>query len=393
MRDGQTWLAYGIIGFFAFLQAVLGPLMPFLQKTLGINYGVASLHFSAFALGATLAGVFGEPVIRRWGRARVVWGGAVGMLIGMLAVVLAASVAITIPGALVMGLFGVLLLNAAQASLTEHHQTLGPVALTEANVYASSCAILAAAAVGVLTTHGLSWRAVFLPALAMLVALAAITLARGLRARPSSVTPSALTRAEERSTVVRMRPSLPRRYWAFWGVVILETGAEWIFAYWGASFLVARGTFSAATAATAVSIYFVAMLAGRALGSRLVRVVPGRVLLAAALGTALIGFPIFWLAPLPALQVAGLCCIGLGLANVYPVGVGLAAREAPAHPDSAMARLAIGTGLAVLVAPAVLGALADVMGIIGAFVVALPLLLAALVVALLVAMVVAPEAG
>ena len=40
----------------------LGPLMPFLSTELNLNYTISGLHFSAYALGMTLAGFTGERV-------------------------------------------------------------------------------------------------------------------------------------------------------------------------------------------------------------------------------------------------------------------------------------------------------------------------------------------
>ena len=47
VRDRFTWLAYLMLGYYAYLQAANGPLMPFLRADLGINYTTGGLHFSA----------------------------------------------------------------------------------------------------------------------------------------------------------------------------------------------------------------------------------------------------------------------------------------------------------------------------------------------------------
>ena len=67
-RDLFTWLAYLMLGYYAYLQASLGPLMPFLSTELSLNYTISGLHFSAYALGMTLAGLSGERAAQRWGR-------------------------------------------------------------------------------------------------------------------------------------------------------------------------------------------------------------------------------------------------------------------------------------------------------------------------------------
>jgi fucose permease len=125
------------------------------------------------------------------------------------------------------------------------------------------------------------------------------------------------------------------------------------------------------------------MLAGRIVSSRLARTLPPAVLLAATLGMALLGFPLFWLSPATPLALAGLFVMGLGIGGVYPLGVSAAIAAAPGNTDAASARLSIGGGGAMLVAPFVLGALADRVGISSAFGIVIPMLLAALSLALI----------
>jgi hypothetical protein len=65
------------------------------------------------------------------------------------------------------------------------------------------------------------------------------------------------------------------------------------------------------------------------------------------------------------------------------LGISAAIASAPGNSDAAAARLAIGGGGAILVAPFVLGSLADRIGISTAFGIVIPMLLAALALALL----------
>ncbi|MCA9880800.1 MAG: hypothetical protein KC442_23545, partial [Thermomicrobiales bacterium] len=75
VRDQRTWAAYLLLGVLAYMETVLGPVMPFLREELGISYAVASLHFSAIAVGAIIAGLLGDRVVRRVGRGGALWGG------------------------------------------------------------------------------------------------------------------------------------------------------------------------------------------------------------------------------------------------------------------------------------------------------------------------------
>jgi MFS family permease len=372
-RERLTWASYWMLGYFAFLEAVLGPLMLFIRSDLRLSYTLASLHFSAFALGAVVMGILADRLTKRWGRRAAFWGGGIGMAAGALLVALLPVAAGTILGAFVMGLLGGLLIITLQAALADRHQQFSSVALTEANVFASGFAFLAPLMVGLVTGAGLGWRLALFPILVLLVVI-------GLRYW-SAPFPKNSAAHHEPAKAAGGRMRLPLAYWAFWSLIALETGAEWSVVYWGASVLASDSPLSKADAATAMAAFFLAMLIGRIIGSRLTRAFPGLLVLATSLGIALVGFPLFWLVPLPLVRVIGLFIVGLGLANVYPLGVALATGAAPGQADRASARLSVAAGLSALIAPFILGALADHIGIGQAFGIAIPLLALALLAA------------
>jgi hypothetical protein len=143
VRDGTTWLAYLGLAYFAYLQSVLGPLMPFLRAELALDYTTAGFHFSAFALGSVAVGLLANPIGRRWGRRVAFWAGAAGMAPGALLLVASPSPAGTVAGAALMGVLGVTLLATDQAILADGHRRWRGVALAESNVAASLATILA----------------------------------------------------------------------------------------------------------------------------------------------------------------------------------------------------------------------------------------------------------
>ena len=116
---------------------------------------------------------------------------------------------------------------------------------------------------------------------------------------------------------------------------------------------------------------------GRFAGSRLTRRWSSFSLLLATLGVTIIGFPIFWLAHIPWLNILGLFVTGLGIANLYPlilsISVGLAAEQT----NQASARASLAVGIALLTAPLMLGWLADRLGIQNAYGMVIILLIAA----------------
>ncbi|MCS7071754.1 MAG: MFS transporter, partial [Anaerolinea sp.] len=117
VRDRFTWLAYFMLAYYAYLQATLGPAMPFLGEELSMSYTVRGLHLSAFALGMILAGMLGDRVAARASRRLTFWIGAGGMAAGAAALTVMRTPALTILSAFIMGTVGSFLLVMIQAAL------------------------------------------------------------------------------------------------------------------------------------------------------------------------------------------------------------------------------------------------------------------------------------
>lgn len=121
------------------------------------------------------------------------------------------------------------------------------------------------------------------------------------------------------------------------------------------------------TAALLVSLFFGAALLGRIVGSRLAHHTASDQVLLLSLLVAGLGVPIFWLAPNLGLGLMGLVITGLGIGNFFPMGLAAAMGTVTEHTDVASAQALLAGGVAMLFAPFLLGALADVIGIQGAF--------------------------
>jgi MFS family permease len=366
-RDRRTWAAYLLLGLFAYLETSIGPVMPFLRSQLGLGYTVASLHFSAFAAGAILSGLTGERWVRRLGRDRALWGGLGGMAAGALLIAFSPSVVGTILGALAMGVFGTLSLMANQAVLSDLHGEQRTIALTESNVAATATAIMAPLVIGGFAAAGLGWQLGI--AITAPWALVLWWVFRGVRF------PQATLVARHHGQATR----LPAAFWLLCLVLFLVSAVEWCIAYWGADFLASVVGLDRATAATAMTLFFVAMTGGRLIGSRLARRYSGVSLLLGAIVIAFVGFLLFWLAPSPLISLPGLFFAGLGVANCYPLTVAAATGAAPHLIDQATARLAVAGGSALLSAPLVVGVLSDAAGMRWGFGIVVPLLLTAFV--------------
>jgi fucose permease len=176
----------------------------------------------------------------------------------------------------------------------------------------------------------------------------------------------------------RQHGPLPRLFWVLCAIASLSAAAEWSIMYWGSDFLHGASDISKGAAAAMMSLFFVGMTAGRFAGSKLIRTLAPQRLLIAGVTIALTGFPIFWLASITPLRLAGLLVLGLGISNVYPTIASLSSAMLPRMIDVAFSRLQITGNIMILIAPFVLGVFGDAFGIKTAMFLIFPVLLSTL---------------
>jgi len=343
-RDRLTWAAYVMLAWFAYLQAAPGLVVPHLRDELDLSYSVGGLHVAAFAAGSLVAGLGSSPLEQAIGRKRLLWSGAAVLGVGTVGLAAGHVVAATVGSTLVMGLGGGLLLATVQATLADHHGELRTVALTEANVAASLSYVALIGAFSLAAALDIDWR------FALLISL---------------VVPGVTWWANRQLTIETAahadeeQVGLPRAFWVAAAVLVCVTAAEWCITAWGATFVDDEVGVSTDTAVTLMAGYFVGVVVGRTIGSRLARRHDPSVLLAVALGIAAVGFVVLWPAGVPVQAVAGLALLGVGIGNLFPMALSLAVSLAPCRAGPASGRAVTMTSLAVLVAPLTVGALAD----------------------------------
>lgn len=344
-RDRLTWVAYTMLAWFAYLQAAPGLLVPHLREELGLGYSVSGLHVAAFAAGALVSGLASAALDRRFGRRRVLWAGAALMAAGATGLTAGRVVEVTVGSVLALGLGGGLLLATVQAALADHHGELRAVALAEANVAASVAYVVLIGALSLTAALGFGWRPALL---ACLVVLPFAWWATHGTAMPGSSTGAGAASGP-----------LPGTFWVAGGMLVAMTAAEWCVTAWGATFVQDAARLSADTAVSLMAGYFGGVVVGRVVGSALARRYEPWWLIVVALLTAAAGFVLLWSTGSAAQAFAGLCLLGLGLGNLFPMGLSVVLSLAPEQAASASGRAVMLTSAAVLLAPLSVGALAD----------------------------------
>jgi MFS family permease len=343
-RDRLTWIAYALLAWFAYLQAAPGLVIAHLRDELHLSYSAGGLVVAAFATGSLVAGLVAARVERVVGRRRLLWAAAAVMSAGAVGLTASGLVLLTLVSVLVMGLGGGSLLVTIQAALADRHGERRAVALAEANLAASMAYVALIGVLSLTAALHVGWR------VAVLVSLAAPLLAWwGNRAVAiEAPAPSLVTHGR-----------LPGVFWVAASMLFCAVAAEWCISAWGASFVEDVTGVSADVAVTLMVAYFVGVLAGRTIGSGLARRYDPARLLAAALVTTAVGFAVLWPSTAPAQAVSGLFLVGLGLGNLFPMGLAVTVGLAPDRAALASGRAVMVTSFAVLLAPVTVGTLAD----------------------------------
>jgi MFS family permease len=361
-RDRLTWLAYLQVGSFGYFLYGFGPTVSLLRDEQGISRTLSGLHGTALAAGSLVSALVVAPVVRRCGRGAVMWAGLVLMCLGIVLYVATDVLGLTLTGAMLAAFGGSFVVVPVAAVLSDHHRTAGAAAITEANAVAAGIGLLAPLLVGLAVATGLGWRA------AMLLLLPVVALLGLLGRRVRYPTP----RLEPHRHTGSQR--LPTVYWIGWVVVTAGIAVEFCMTLWAADILRVRFDLSPALASAGVTSVVAGMCIGRIVGGRLALRIAVDRLLYCALGVCAVGFTAFWLTTWAPLAIAGLLVSGLGIALLYPLGLSRAIDASDGRPDLAAARVGLGAALASGGGPFVLGALADQIGIHGAFLV-VPVLL------------------
>ncbi|WP_258181493.1 MFS transporter [Burkholderia multivorans] len=358
----RPWAIYLMFGLYGAQQGMLGPAMPFVRTELGLDLRATGLHFAAYALGLALIGF---PY--RWFSVRRLPTG-IGQ-IAILTVVAASSVLalshalpVTLLAAAMMGLSGGLVMATGQAKLGARYRERAAAKLVEAHIVAGLCVLGGALLIGGATSIGLSWRAAPVAVAITATLLAAIPISTYRRDETAlhvgDAPPDTHGAGERLSRVLQL---------SLWALVILGISAEWGVGFWGAEYMKETVTRSASTAATLMSVYFGGTVCGRVASSYLLRTVRPLTLLVVVTLGAIATFGALHLTRDVVVAATLVALLGACLGNLFPLILGTAMRAAPDAGPALSAQASQAVGVALLIAPFLLGMLSERVGMQSAF--------------------------
>ncbi len=366
VRDQLAWFSYLMIATYCYSAAALGPVMVFLRSELHIDYSTTAYILCAWSFGSLIAGFSGDKFMQKFGKTRTVWIGCAFFCIGLSTIASAQHPLIALTGSFLCGLAGSTMSQSLFTAMADRFMELRTVAISEANIAASLLCSLAPLLVGMLSKAGpLHWRAALL--IPILCYCFYFFVAGRISLDPHPETES---RTKKLGT-----DALPRKYWLCFALIFLSVACEWSIIYWSAEFLESIAKLAKPVAAASVTSFLAAMVTGRILGSRFARSFRPELLLKIASFVALFGFLLFWLNSSAPVCLAGLFIAGLGISNFYPLTLSMAIASAPGLTGRATSRMSMSSGGSCLLAPLLLGLIAQSCGIFAAYGLILVLLL------------------
>jgi hypothetical protein len=347
-RAWPSYIAQAAIGYVIY---GLGAAGPYLRTQLDLSDAEVGLHSTALAVGLVVAGTVAAALGRRYGEAAVRGGAIAAIAVAIPVLAATPSIVATLGASLLIGLGAGTLLGHVNATLGAPGGRLARLRLARANVWAMIAAFVGPVIVAAGASIGPGWWFGLLPALGLLGVVA-------LDLRSSRNAAAAAAGDTDRDP-------LPRAYWLAWAFLVAAISVEFSTVFWGAT-LVERRTHVPTPEATAIGALFLGgMFAGR-LGLS-VGIGAGHDIrrnAAAGLVLAGVGAGVAWDSTAPVLSGLGLFLAGVGVAILYPLGVAAALAGAPGQLALAGNRLTLASGLAILLAPLALGAIADATGVI-----------------------------
>jgi MFS family permease len=389
-RNRFTWAAYGALLAFGFLNAVLGPILPYLRAVEGISYLVGALHQFAYAAGGAVAGLLAHRDLL--GRSATIRLGLTGAALAGLGLGFGDAVAITLPATLVMGFLNTAALIALWAALSDAHRRHRAVAMTEGEVAVSLGGIVVPLLIALLASTTLTWRfALVIGAAVVGVAVLGIGVVRVPEQDASLVgdpgpsgdvrDPAADEVDADRSAGAPAdrapRAAGGRRFQPLLAVVFSIVALEFGLSFWLASYLNVSVGLEKGLAVALVAALYGANLAGRLLASRLARRVEAARLLALAMLTALIGLPILIASHATGPATLGFVITGMGIGALFPLTSSLHVGRSRRTADAALGQILVVAAFGQTFGPLAIAAIAQATSLRAGFLVLPALVLSA----------------
>jgi MFS family permease len=339
-------LGYALLALALGINVVLASL----RADLGLSATVTSLHGSFFGWGLLLVGSAGGRVVGSLGRRRTYLSAAVLTGVGSALFATGANVAVTLLGALAVGLGGAMMMIVVPGVVADLHGAGRSAAFTAINAIPAAVGLTSPLLIGAAITLGVGWNLAYgIPAVAAAWLVAT-------RARADAWPADASTSASPWQLLRR------KRFRSVWLLLVCGIVVEFGIVVWGVTFLREVAGASEGVAPMLGVGFAIGIGIGRALTPAVLRRHHETSLVRAGFAVAATGGFLLLVPSLP-VRVLAFAIVGLGAGPVYPLLVDRLFSVVGSDEPGVGVAAALASGTAITFGPLAIGVLADVVGL------------------------------
>jgi len=362
-RDRFFWIVATQTAIVNFYLGGFGPAQSLLRADQGTSLTIAGLHGTAMGVASIAAGYANPRMAHRFGRERLSWIGLLIFSIGMAIFVASPPVFLTLPATLITGFGTSIIINTMLTSMSHHYGKAAEVAIPQANGIASVGFVTGTALIGTIAiAFPNMWRLGLL--LALPVAIALFIVGRD--------------KSDEVHVPDESGPQsgkLSRTFWIAWVGFVACISSEFATSFWSAALLRDRVGSTAAISTVAIVALGTGMGIGRWYGGLVLHNLKLDTQLLTIIAIQFVGFASFWLSHNMFISLASLFTVGLGISMQFALASIRLISFSDGRPDLAIGRSSLAAGIAIAVAPFLLGVFGDNFGISRAYIM-VPVLIA-----------------
>jgi predicted MFS family arabinose efflux permease len=353
-RDRVFWTVALQVAVVNFYLGGFGPAQPLLRTQQHTSLTVAGLHGTAMGIASIIAGLLSPRLVHRFGRASTSWFGIGIFAVGIVMFVFSPPIQLTLIATLIAGFGTLTVSNAMVTQLSHHFPKNQSIAISRASGIASAGYVAGTLTVGIIAGTSLNWRfglLLVIPASILLYLLARSVIAS--EHIPDEVGPQ--------------KGTLNRNFWISWFGFVACISTEFATTFWAAALLRNRVGSSAAISTICIVAVGGGMGLGRWFGPHVLRRASLDNQLKTVMITQFLGFATLWFSHTLWISLTALFAVGLGISMQFALASLRLIGFSEGRPDLAIGHSSLGSGIAIAMAPFILGALGDHLGISRAY--------------------------
>lgn len=352
-RDSLFWTVAGQATILNFFLGGFGPSQSLLRDEQGTSLTVAGLHGTMMGLAAIIAGVIHPHLNHKYGRRNTSWLGLAIFTLGLPFFALGPSIYYTLSAVLFSCVgFNFVILN--MVTLLSHHYPETPdLAVSQSNGINAVGFVFGTILVGTLASMGLSWR------FGLLLCIPA-AFALYFYGKDKIID-------NHVADAPKQVGELGARFWIAWFGFFTTISSEFATSFWSAALLSDRTGASAAFSTLCIAALGTGFGIGRWFIPIWMRKTSLDVRLKTILTIQLIAFMLYWISHNLVFSLIMLLFVGIGISGQFPMTMVRILKLSGNKPDLAMGKSAYAAGLAIALAPFMLGFLGDRIGISKAY--------------------------